>query len=44
MKFTIEDLTIYFPYDFIYPEQYSYMVQLKHILDAKVCPIVKNDQ
>lgn len=36
MRFDIEGLAIYFPYDYIYPEQYSYMVQLKHILDAKV--------
>lgn len=40
MKFEIEGLTIYFPYDYVYPEQYAYMVQLKHILDAKVCQVV----
>ncbi|KAJ7531329.1 hypothetical protein O6H91_14G040900 [Diphasiastrum complanatum] len=35
MKFQIEGLTIYFPYEFIYPEQYQYMVELKRALDAK---------
>ncbi|CAL5425255.1 unnamed protein product [Camellia sinensis] len=35
MKFQIEDVTVYFPYDHIYPEQYSYMVELKRSLDAK---------
>ena len=34
MKFKIDDLNIYFPYDFIYPEQYSYMTELKMTLDA----------
>lgn len=27
-------MTVYFPYDYIYPEQYAYMVELKKILDA----------
>jgi Rad3-related DNA helicase len=35
MKFQIDDLTIYFPYDYIYPEQYRYMEELKKTLDAK---------
>lgn len=35
MKFQIEDVTVYFPYDHIYPEQYSYMVELKRALDAQ---------
>ncbi|KAI6674736.1 hypothetical protein NL676_002642 [Syzygium grande] len=35
MKFEIEDVTVYFPYDNIYPEQYSYMVELKRALDAR---------
>ena len=35
MKFQIEDVTVCFPYDHIYPEQYSYMVELKRALDAK---------
>ena len=26
---------MYFPYDYIYPEQHSYMVELKRTLDAK---------
>ncbi|KAK8693900.1 hypothetical protein V6N13_071467 [Hibiscus sabdariffa] len=35
MKFQIEDVTVYFPYDYIYPEQYAYMIELKRALDAK---------
>ncbi|CAI5483377.1 unnamed protein product [Closterium sp. Yama58-4] len=35
MKFQIEDLDVYFPYEYIYPEQYEYMVELKRTLDAK---------
>ncbi|KAH1108149.1 hypothetical protein J1N35_011917 [Gossypium stocksii] len=35
MKFQIEDVTVYFPYDHIYQEQYSYMIELKRTLDAK---------
>ena len=26
---------MYFPYEYIYPEQYQYMRELKHALDAK---------
>ena len=28
-------LTVYFPYDYMYPEQYKYMVELKKAIDAK---------
>lgn len=35
MKLNIDGLLVYFPYDFIYPEQYSYMLELKKSLDAK---------
>nr|GMD15577.1 DNA repair helicase XPD [Ipomoea batatas]GME09007.1 DNA repair helicase XPD [Ipomoea batatas] len=35
MKFQIEDVVVYFPYDNIYPEQYQYMLELKRALDAK---------
>ena len=28
-------LEILFPYDFMYPEQYNYMLELKRALDAK---------
>ncbi|KAJ9058973.1 TFIIH/NER complex ATP-dependent 5'-3' DNA helicase subunit [Entomophthora muscae] len=35
MKFMLDDLTVYFPYDYIYPEQYAYMRDLKRSLDAK---------
>ena len=36
MKFMIGDLPVLFPYDRIYPEQYSYMSDLKQTLDAGV--------
>ncbi|XP_004290662.1 PREDICTED: DNA repair helicase UVH6 [Fragaria vesca subsp. vesca] len=35
MKFQIDDITVYFPYDHIYPEQYAYMLELKRTLDAR---------
>ncbi|XP_021897957.1 DNA repair helicase XPD [Carica papaya] len=35
MIFQLEDVRVYFPYDNIYPEQYSYMLELKRALDAK---------
>ncbi|PKA64061.1 DNA repair helicase UVH6 [Apostasia shenzhenica] len=35
MKFQIEEVTVYFPYDHIYPEQFEYMVELKRALDAR---------
>ncbi|KFM24481.1 DNA repair helicase UVH6 [Auxenochlorella protothecoides] len=35
MRFLLEGLTVYFPYEYIYPEQYKYMLELKHALDAK---------
>ena len=35
MKFEIEDLTVYWPYERVYPEQYHYMARLKNTLDAK---------
>lgn len=34
MKFILEGLMVYFPYEFIYPEQYRYMLELKRSLDA----------
>lgn len=33
---TVDGLLVYFPYDYIYPEQYAYMLELKRTLDAKV--------
>eukprot|EP00877_Chromochloris_zofingiensis_P005022 jgi/Chrzof1/14520/Cz09g05250.t1 len=35
MKFKLEGLTVYFPYEYIYPEQYRYMLELKRALDAR---------
>ena len=33
---TVDGLPVLFPYEYIYPEQYSYMLELKRTLDAKV--------
>ncbi|XP_015254870.1 PREDICTED: TFIIH basal transcription factor complex helicase XPD subunit [Cyprinodon variegatus] len=35
MRLNIDGLLVFFPYDYIYPEQYSYMLELKRTLDAK---------
>ena len=40
MIFTLGDgtegaMTVWFPYDYCYPEQYRYMAELKQTLDAK---------
>ena len=35
-RFFLEELPVLFPYDYIYPEQYAYMLELKRTLDAKV--------
>jgi DNA excision repair protein ERCC-2 len=35
MKINIDGLLVIFPYDYVYPEQYSYMLDLKRTLDAK---------
>ncbi|CAF1068141.1 unnamed protein product [Rotaria magnacalcarata] len=35
MKLNIDGLLVYMPYDFIYPEQYKYMQELKRGLDHK---------
>jgi len=35
MRFMLEGLEVFFPYDYIYPEQYRYMLELKRSLDAK---------
>ncbi|XP_043484006.1 general transcription and DNA repair factor IIH helicase subunit XPD [Leptopilina heterotoma] len=35
MKISVDGLVVYFPYDYIYPEQYAYMLELKRGLDAK---------
>ncbi len=39
MRFNIDDIEVLFPYDYIYPEQYQYMVELKSLLDNGVIPI-----
>ena len=35
MKLNVGGLMVHFPYDYIYPEQFSYMLELKKGLDAK---------
>lgn len=35
MRLDVDGLTVYFPYDYIYPEQYEYMLALKRGIDAK---------
>ncbi|XP_056641987.1 general transcription and DNA repair factor IIH helicase subunit XPD [Diorhabda carinulata] len=35
MRLSVDGLIVYFPYDYIYPEQYAYMSELKKALDAK---------
>lgn len=37
MIFDLQGLTVYFPYEYLYPEQYKYMLELKRALDAQVC-------
>lgn len=34
-RISVDGLIVYFPYDYIYPEQYAYMCELKRALDAK---------
>lgn len=38
MIFDLDGLTVYFPYDYLYPEQWRYMQELKRALDAQVRP------
>lgn len=35
VRFHIGDLEVFFPYDYVYPEQYDYMRLLRATLDAK---------
>lgn len=35
-RIDVDGLTVLFPYEYIYPEQYAYMLELKKSLDAKV--------
>ena len=35
-RINIDGLIVYFPYEYIYPEQFSYMLELKRALDAEV--------
>ncbi|WAR19646.1 ERCC2-like protein, partial [Mya arenaria] len=38
VKLNVDGLLVYFPYDYIYPEQFMYMMELKKTLDAKNNP------
>ncbi|XP_038623043.1 general transcription and DNA repair factor IIH helicase subunit XPD [Tachyglossus aculeatus] len=35
MELSVDGLPVHFPYDYIYPEQLAYMLELKRTLDAK---------
>jgi len=35
MKLKIEELDVYFPYDYLYREQFDYMLNLKRAIDTK---------
>ena len=35
MILDIDGLEVLFPFEYIYPEQYEYMLELKRVLDAK---------
>lgn len=35
-RINVDGLEVLFPYEYIYPEQYAYMIELKRSLDAKV--------
>ena len=35
MRFHLDGLEVFFPYDFVYKEQYTYMLELKRALDAR---------
>lgn len=35
MKLDVEGMKVYFPYEYIYPEQYTYMCEIKKTLDAR---------
>lgn len=35
MRIDVDGIIVYFPYEFVYPEQYAYMVDLKRTLDAR---------
>lgn len=37
MRFFLDDMEVLFPYDYIYPEQYAYMRQLKNALHEGHC-------
>jgi DNA excision repair protein ERCC-2 len=34
MKFLLDGLPVYFPYEYVYKEQYEYMLEIKRAYDA----------
>lgn len=36
-RINVDGLEVLFPYDFVYPEQYEYMLEYKRALDTRVC-------
>ena len=36
MKFKIDELPVYFPFEMLYKEQYEYMKEIKKALDMEV--------
>ena len=42
-RLDVDGLSVLFPYEYIYPEQFSYMLELKKSLDAKVSSFYWND-
>lgn len=40
----MDGLEVLFPYDFIYPEQYEYMLEYKRALDTRVCCVPPRDR
>ena len=42
MRFNLDGLDVFFPYDYMYEEQYNYMLELKHALDASFLTNGKN--
>ncbi|KAJ8601876.1 hypothetical protein CTAYLR_002699 [Chrysophaeum taylorii] len=35
MRFQLEELDVFFPYEYLYPEQFTYMCELKKVLDSE---------
>lgn len=42
-RFWIDDLVVSFPYQYVYPEQYEYMKELKRTLDSEVSTLINGN-